>query len=311
MQMLEGWNDSHNEKFQNEILTFQHNLEKSGLFTDEALIALMDKHPSEQMDVCTMTDPDHPKFPNRFLTGDFRDASGKTLLEAAKAERVFINLRKAMNIHPEYKALLDTMYGDLAAKTGNKTFNANGGILISSPISQTPYHFDKTETILWHIRGVKRVYIYPRTQKFIPDSAYEAAMTDLVNDDLPYTKEFDQEAYVHDLQPGEGLTWPHAAPHRVDNKTYCVSVTTEYSTANTAMKNAAMLANATLRYRLGVKTSYENDGTTSRYVKSVFGRVMKKAGMVPDTTPVDMVSFKIDPSNPNFVTDIEPFKRNF
>ena len=136
-------------------------------------------------------------------------------------------------------------------------------------------------------------------------------MTDKLNDDLPYTKEFDQAAYIHDLQPGEGLTWPHAAPHRVDNKTYCVSVTTEYSTHRTAMKNAAMLANATLRHHFGVKTSCENDSNTSRYVKSVFGRVMKKTSIAPDSTPIDMVSFKIDPSNPNFVTDIEPFERNF
>ncbi|NNE58996.1 MAG: hypothetical protein HKN36_12890 [Hellea sp.] len=311
MDILTDWTAEKSDKFQKEIVLFQHGLEQSGLFTDDALIELMDKHPANQIDVCTMSDPDHPIYPNHFRTGDFRDAGGKVLLKAAQAERVFINLRKVMNMHPEYKALLEKMYGDLAAKTGNRTFNAHGGILISSPISQTPYHFDKTETILWHVRGVKSVYIYPRTQKFIPDHAYEAALTDNLKDDLPYTRKFDQEAFIHDLQPGEAISWPHASPHRVDNKTFCVSVTTEYSTRATGMKNAAMLTNATLRHRFGIDTSYAVDGKTTRYMKSIFGRVMKKAKFTPDTTDPDLVTFKIDPSNPAFVTDIEPFERNF
>jgi len=310
MSVLKDWDETHTEKFQKDIITFQHNLEESGLFTEEALIALLDKHPSEQLDVCTMT-TDDPRFPNKFRTGDFRDVDGRTLLEAAKAGRIFMNLRKAMNIHPEYKAMLDKMYGSIAEKTGQKVYTAHGGILISSPISQTPYHFDKTETILWHVRGAKRVYIYPRTQKFIPDHAYEAALTDKLQDDLPYTDDFDKEATIIDLQPGSALTWPHAAPHRVDNSSYCVSVTTEYSTTATGMKNAAMLTNAALRHKFGMQASYDKDGKAARYIKSAFGRVLSKTGMAPDMTAKDMVTFKVDPTNPQFISDVEPFERNF
>lgn len=311
MSILTGWDETHTQRFQKDIMTFGHGLGDTGLFTDEALIDLLEKHPSHLLDVNSMDDANHPEYPNRFRTGDFRNIPGRVLLDAAKAGRVFINLRRAMNVHPEYKDILDKMYGDLAEKTGNKVFTANGGILISSPISQTPYHFDKTEVILWHIRGAKRIILYPRTQKFIPDTAFESAVTNLIEDDLPYDASFDKEATIVNLQPGQALTWPLNSPHRVDNSAFCVSITTEYSTRESGMKNAAMVTNATLRNKLGLDVSYEKDGHAARQLKSIFGRVLKKTGIAHKTITKDMVTFTIDPKNPGFVVDIEPFERNF
>jgi len=311
MSILKDWDETHTSRFQKEVMTFGHGLAETGLFTDEALIELLEKHPSHMLDVNSMGEDEHPKYPNKFRTGDFRNVPGKVLLDAAKAGRVFINLRNVMNIHDEYKVVLDKMYGDIAKKTGNKAHVAKGSILISSPISQTPYHFDKTEVVLWHIRGAKRIIVYPRTQKFIPDRAYESAVTNILDDDLPYDESFDKEATIIDLEPGMGITWPLNSPHRVDNSAFCVSVSTEYSTRASGMKNAAMITNATLRHKFGMDVSYEKDGEASRYVKSIFGRVLKKTGIAHKTVTKDMVTFTIDDKDPNFVVDIEPFERNF
>lgn len=309
--MLTDWSNSHSAAFQKEIMSFGHNLGGTGLFTDEALIALLERHPSEKMDVCTMGAPDHPIYPNKFRTGDFRDVPGKILLEAAKAGRVWINLREAMNVHADYKNVLDQMYGELSEKTGNRAFNPRGGILISSPVARVPYHFDKTETILWHVRGQKRIYLYPLTQKFISDKAYESVISNALEDDLPYEKSFDDAAKIIDLAEGTALTWPLNSPHRVDNQSFCVSVTTEYSTQESGAKNAAMLTNATLRHRFGMDPSYANDGDLKRRIKSVAGRVLRKAKLSPDTTKADMVTFRIDDTADTFIVDVEPFQRSF
>lgn len=309
--MISGWTDDHNAKFQKDIMSFGHNLSATGLFTDAALIDLLERHPSEKLDVCTMGAAEHPLYPNKFRTGDFRDASGQTLLDAAKAGRVWINVRQAMNIHEDYKRVLDQMYGELAEKTGSKTFNPKGGILISSPVAKVPYHFDKTETILWHVRGKKRMYLYPLTEKFISDRSYEAALTNFIEDDLPYDKSFDEAATIIDIPEGEALTWQLNRPHRVDNQTFCVSVTTEYSTSESGMKNAAMLTNATLRHRLGMNPSYSKDSEFARKAKSVMGRAIRKVGLAPNTTTVDMVTFKIDASAKDFIVDTDPYQRTF
>lgn len=309
--MLNDWTDAKSDAFQKEIMSFGHNLDGTGLFTDEALISLLERHPSEKLDVCTMGAADHPMYPNKFRTGDFREASGKTLLNAAKAGRVWINVRQAMNVHPEYKAVLDRMYGELAEKTGNRAFNPRGGILISSPVARVPYHFDKTETILWHVRGQKRIYLYPLTQKFISDTAYESVVSNALEDDLPYDKSFDADAEIIDLAEGTALTWPLNSPHRVDNQTFCVSVTTEYSTRESGAKNAAMLTNATLRHRFGMDPSYQRDGDLTRRVKSIAGRILRKTPLAPDTSKPDMVTFRVDGTVDDYVVDVEPFQRSF
>jgi hypothetical protein len=309
--MLDGWTQAHTEAFQNEFLTFRHRLAETGLFTDDALIDLLERHPSQNLDVCTMGAADHPLYPNRFRTGDFRDASAADLVAAAKAGKVWINVRNAMNLHDDYRAVLDRMYGDLAKATGNRAYNPKGSILISSPVAKVPYHFDKTEVILWHVRGRKTVYAWPNNQKFIPDTAHESTLTKMIDDDLPYTAAFEDDATVLALTDGDGATWPLNSPHRVDNETFCVSVTTEYSTAESGTKNAAMLTNATLRRYLKASPLYENDGALARRLKSVAGRVIRKTPLGADRSPADMVTFKIDPSVDGFLVDVEPFQRDF
>lgn len=309
--MLNDWSIGHTKRFQQETITFGHNLDATGLFTDEALIELLRIHPHDQLDVCSNTQNPDPGFPNRFLTGDFREVPAETLLEAAKAGRIFINLRKAMNIHPEYHEVLQDMFGSLQDATGFRYSKPKGGILISSSISKTPYHFDKTETILWHIKGDKRIYIYPMTPEFIQDKDYEEAVINPHVDELPYETDFDQKGVYFDLEPGRAIAWPLNSPHKVDNSSFCVSVTTEYSTRECVIKNNSMVTNAILRNAFGLQPSYERDGLLKRAFKAGMGVSLRKAKIVSKTQDPDMVHFKIDPNVKGYIVPTEPFIRNF
>jgi len=283
----------------------------SNLFSDEALIRLIEKHPSELTDVCTMGPVSDTRYPNKLRTGDFRGCSAEELFATANVGKIWINLRKAMNVHSEYSSVLDQMYGDIAKHTGKKPFNANGGVLITSPVAKTPYHFDKTETILWHIRGPKRIFFYPVEDKFISDESYERAVTNMLEDDLPYDASFDEYATVIDLKEGQAVSWPLSAPHRVDNHGFCVSVTTEFSSQESAMKNAAMIANATLRNKFGVSPSWTKQSRINRLSKSALGLTLKKFKLAVNTQHTDFVTFKVDPNADGAVVDVEPFIRNF
>ena len=309
-QIFQDWTDEQTENFRKDIITVRHNLADTGLFTDEALAELLDKHPSQKLDVCTMGNHD-PRFPNKFMTGDFRDCDGKTLVDAAKAGAVWINVRQAMNVHPEYKAVLDKMYGAISEITGEPTFNARGGILISSPVAKVPYHCDQTETILWHIRGKKRIYIYPTTEEFMSDDDYQNIITQDREDDIPYDASMDASARAFDLAEGEMISWRLNAPHRVDNGSFCVSVTTEYSTRESAFKNSVMFTNAVLKQRFGVKSRWASASMPEKYAKSVAGRVLRKVGAYKVPDGEDMVTFKVDPKADNYIGEVEPFVRNF
>ncbi len=309
MSIFKNWTDEHSAKFQKGTVCVDHKLEETGLFTDAALITLLDKHPADMLDVCTMGE--HELYPNKFRTGDSRGCDGKTLLAAVKAGKLWINVRRAMNIHPEYKQVLDQMYGGISEKTGNKEFNANGGILISSPVAKVPYHTDRTHTVLWHVRGTKRVYIYPMTQKFISDAAYEEVATNTILDDLPYNGAFDKEAEILVLKGGEMAAWQLNQPHKVINETFCVSVTTEYSNRESALKNAAMYTQAAMRRKFGVSPVWDESPAASKVVKSIFGKVLKKTGLMKTIQTPDMVTFKIDKTVPGYIVDVEPVVRDF
>ena len=306
MNMLPNWSDDHSIAFQKSALTFKHGLSLTGLFTDEALIDLLDKHPSEEMDVCAMANPGETSF----RTGDFRKADGKTLLDIAKTGAIWINLRRAMNIHPEYKLALDDMYGSLSEKTGLNAFNPRGGILISSPRAVVPYHFDKTETILWHVRGKKSLLLYPLNDEYFPEEAFEETLINPISDDIPYKPEFEKGVQTFKLEEDQAITWPLNSPHRVINETFCVSVTTEYSTAASGRKNSAMLTNATLRRKFGLSPSYAKDSKMTRALKSVCGRVLKKTGLGAKISETDYVTFEVLKGDKD-IREVTPFERNF
>ena len=307
--IISNWNVEHTEKFRKETFKIKHDLISTGLFSDEALSELLDKHPKDQLDVCALSN--HPVYQYKFRTGDVRDVDGKTLIEAVKAGTIWMNVRKAMNIHPEYNAVLKQMYGELAELTGNKPFHARGGILISSPTAQVPLHFDATETILWHVRGKKQLILYPLNESILPDEEYEYLMYSDTEDYLPYDSSLDDEAEIYDLADGEMISWPLNRPHRVENQSYCVSVTTEYSTPESTLKNASMYTNAVLRRKFGMNPSWHSASKMELYMKASVGKVLRKAGVLNEFKEQDMVSFKVDKSAPNFIRDIEPYVRSF
>ena len=87
-------------------------------------------------------------------------------------------------------------------------------------------------------------------------------------------------------------------------------MTTEYSTAESGRKNAAMLTNATLRRKFGLSPSYAQDGKMKRSVKSVFGRVLKKTGLGAKVIETDYVTFEVLKGDKD-IRDVTPFERKF
>ena len=53
--IISNWNVEHTEKFRKETFKIKHDLISTGLFSDEALSELLDKHPKDQLDVCALS----------------------------------------------------------------------------------------------------------------------------------------------------------------------------------------------------------------------------------------------------------------
>ncbi len=313
MKLIENWTLSNAKAYGKAILIVRQKLNETGLFTDEALANLLDRHPSHLIDFQHI--PDNPDYPEQQVTVDFTGANGADMIKAARSDaRVWINVREAMNRQPQYKSVFDQLHDELEAHTGkNKDRrNCRGGILISSATAGTPYHADPTITHLWHIRGHKKVWVYPKKQEFIPDEAYEAILLGEIDEDMPFSYDFDKGAILGpaDLFGGELICWPHRSPHRVENETYCVSMVMEFSTKESAFTNAGMFANGVLRRRLGMQPIWADASIAEKVFKAGLGRVLRKMGTRKSFRRTDLVRYRLDMNSPGLIQAVvNPYER--
>lgn len=311
MSIIKNWTATDRADYGHKIQTFEHGLAESGLFSDEALAALLDRHPTDKIDVCAISDD--PDYPHKHVTVDFRGFSGAELIAAAKAGSVWINVREAMSADPAYMPLMEATYKDLERCTGRDRLrrNCRGGILISSPTAKVPYHCDPTMTLLWHIRGKKRVFVYPATEEFLSDEAYEAVVLGEKDQDIPYRAEFEDAANVYDLPENTLVAWPHTSPHRVENQTFCISMVMEFSSKSSAYRNSVMYTNGLLRRRFGMNPRWAGSGPVERFAKSIAGHILRRLGAHTHHVREDYVHYKLDKTGANYLTPIAQTLRNF
>ncbi|MGB0907883.1 MAG: hypothetical protein ACPGVT_10350 [Maricaulaceae bacterium] len=309
-RFLANWTDENSDNFFTKPMKVKHSLEETGMFSDEALADLIERHPLHLIDVCTMGED--AEKPNAFRTGDFRGLSGAQLVKAAQDGDVWINLRQVTNQHDKYGQLLNQTFAELKKLVPGFDVNGpKGGILISSKKTRVPYHADQTVTLLWHVRGTKRFYVYPSKGDFLPDHAYESIILQETTEDVPYRAEFDDQATILRLEPGELAIWPLNAPHKVENETFCVSLTVECPTRKSAFKNSVFFANGVLRRKFGMSPSYSKSTSIGRMIKAAFGAAMRKMNYQPSEMVEHFVTFKIDPNAPGYIADTPPQIRTF
>lgn len=219
------------------------------LASDEALIHLLDRYPPELFDINRYEfDADGQV---RLATGTRGEASGRAVLEAIKAGRLWVNLRSCEDAHPglwvEVLQAFARLEPELGAVGARKL---TGQLILSSPATRVPFHFDAAGVALFHLRGVKRVWVYPTTEAFLPQEAMEKVIMRTTTEELPYQRIMDGAAYRFDIAPGQVLTWPLYAPHRVENQEgLCVSLSMDYQTWASRITTGAHRANGVLRAR--------------------------------------------------------------
>lgn len=227
---------------------FQHRFDDRPLFTDAGLAAVIDGHPDD------LTDLNINRFDAegrlvKLMTGDRKGQGGAAILQAVGRGELWVNLRHVNETQAEFAALMADLQTALSAH--NKRFkNArlDANLLISAPGAKVPYHADQPEVMLCHIRGAKRIWVYPNSGKHLPDEHFEKVVLKETTEDMPYDRSYDDAAKVFDLEPGQALAWPPNAPHRVENLgTVNVSLSIEYMTWDGRRRLGAYYINGLLR----------------------------------------------------------------
>ncbi|MFN9249496.1 MAG: transcriptional regulator, partial [Brevundimonas sp.] len=146
-----------------------------------------------------------------------------------------------------------------------------------------PYHFDAAGVVLFHLRGRKRVFVYPGDEAHLPERSMELVVARQTTEEIPYTPVFEAEATVIDLEPGQALTWPLYAPHRVRNlDAFCVSLSMDFQTWDSRLRNGALYTNAVLRSQGRAPRSTDRMRRPELAARWAASLALKRVGILPD-----------------------------
>ena len=310
-ELLVNWNQSDYDAVEEGVLVAQHGLAETGLFSDDRLAEIIDTHPPEHLSVNTMgVDPNHFDWREGKRSGE----SGAELLKLVRTGQLWINCRRMLDFHPEHAGAINALYDQIEAnKPGFKAEQRTANLLISSPTAWVPYHVDMPVNMLWHIRGSKRVWVYPHFDlRFASGEVLEQVCSGEWSEDVPYYAEFDQYALVFDAKPGQLITWPQLAPHRVCNLAGLnVSLSTEHKNARARRRINVHTANYLVRKHFGrACSSIEVDGLTA-HGKQALSRLFRYAGKFVGKKKEQFVypkTFVIDPDSPHGYRVLDEFK---
>lgn len=300
--LLSGWSAAQFQMLEKAILLAPHRLQESGLFTDEGLAALLDKHPSTALTVATMG-WDNDTF--EWRDGDRNGVASEMLLDLVRKGRLWLNLRRVQDFHPECARLIGRLYDELEQKSpGFRARQRSANLLISCPGAIVHYHLDIPVNMLWHLRGSKRVWVYPSfDERFAPHEFIEKIAAAEQPEDIPYDPSYDQYALAFDVHPGQLLTWPQMTPHRVQNlEGFNVSLSTEHFNSISKKRVNVHLANRYLRQTFGWPChSTEVHGVVPSLKQAAIRgvrmceKLLRKQKVDKSSYPV---SFVVDPDEP-------------
>jgi cupin-like protein len=273
----------------------RHSLACSDLFSDDSLAKLIEIIDAKHIDISTMGDD-----VSTWAHCDHSGIAGSTVLEAVRRGRLWINMMAVEEVDPNFRVLLDEIYGELeSAVPYFSTFKRKIGLLISSPDAQVFYHFDVPGQSLWQLRGRKKIWIYPPTEPFLRPVNVESVIRSLDKEDIPYEPWFDDYAHMYTLEPGDMLHWPLNGPHRVSNlHALNVSLTTEHWTSHIRRSYAMNYGNGVLRRDLRSSPRSRSLDGPAFWAKAALTTAWRTSGLHAKRSYQRILTHRVDPDAP-------------
>lgn len=303
---LLDWTPEQGGKFGVLAQSTPHRVHELPWWDDASLARLIDEQPRTQLRVFQSgTDPLHRQRDHQPV--DTEGANGAEILEAVKRGKLWVNLQRIDSAQPRFDELGKMLYAELQAGAPhfhplwiNRAF-----LFISSPGAMVYLHADYQPNILWHLRGNKRIWIYPAYDERIVSMERLEEICAGGEDDIDFRHEFDAFGQAFDICPGETVSWPARSPHRVINgASLNVSLSTFHETSEDYDRVLEHRSDYLMRTKLpaarGVMRLVGVSGKRLAY------RAMERAGWVQGRPVKEYwARLRIDPQAASGVSEIE------
>ena len=297
-----SWNQEEYATFGNVPMVARHRYHERSLFDEPELIKLLDHYPRNWLQVFTMGED--PCQPEDWGCVDIAEGTtGEQLWRAVENGRLWLNITHIEEFNTDYAQLVEGMYKHLGKQCPHlQNPKANySTLLISSPGAQVYYHVDAEPNMLWHMRGQKRVWIYPAMDtRLVPQELLEDIYAGEIDENLPFDPTFDDYADEFLLSPGDVASWPHNGPHRIVNQDMNVSLATSYYTPIIYKRQYVQLANRFVLRNLGVKSrSMAEDGPLPALKRFTYRAANKLRPFARrDRSASYITDLQVDPDSP-------------
>jgi hypothetical protein len=195
---------------------FSHDLHRLDLFSPESLRALATASAEHDYFVAGSA----PRADTDFYTVEHGQRDPAAALDDLTNERYRILIKRPETFDARFRALLDATIESIVSRRSDLR-NAHlarleSAVLISSPHSITPFHFDPETSFFFQIEGDKNYHLFPPDCVFEPELErfYKKGIINIGQLDLGARDPRREHTFA--LKAGKGLHQPYNAPHWVE-----------------------------------------------------------------------------------------------
>jgi hypothetical protein len=298
------WSDEEARQFGITPQVNRHSIHQLPWFSDRGLRELIENHPRSKMRVFTSgTDPERRH--EDWQPIDTEGASADDILKAVRVGHLWVNLQRIDTVDDRFAKLGSALYAEIAKRCSHfKPVWVNHAFLfISSPNAMVYLHADYQPNMLWHIRGSKRIWIYPAYDERIATRRRIEEICAGGEDDLVFKPEFDRIGTAFSIGPGDTVSWPARSPHRVVNgNDLNVSLSTFHETSDDYQLVTDHCAD--YFFRSVFPPAADLNGPV-RPVKRWIFKACRRAGLVKGRPVKEFYArFRIDPNAPHGISPI-------
>jgi Cupin superfamily protein len=233
---------------------FHHDLAELDLFSFDRLIELASKYTAHPRDYFVCLGAPEPGVD--FYSVKHGMCTPERALLHLDSDGFRILLKRSEKHDDRYRGLFEEIVEQITRIRGNSSqeriLRKESTILVNSPNTITPFHFDPEAGYFCQVKGEKRYHLYSPTvvreaelERFYVGGVVSVAQLGIENRDP--TRE-----YVFELGPGNGLYQPQNAPHWVETGQYpSISYTVVIETEGQRALGRVRACNCYLR-RLGM-----------------------------------------------------------